>query len=359
MSKSLEQPKTLMDLLLELRSEVDPVLEQKVEDRARVEAWVEKNRSGLVSAMIKATRMRKMNQALYFAAILLLGGQGTWYVGRRVSIMACEDGIDDVVMDYVSRVHTNKNKTVKDVMKAVVATNLRPNWWEVDYGRNMLFGCFREKKVELSPDHDEDSLEQQMYKCLFEEKTLDSWVASSVIYVKLVDDYGWTLPKLHAWLLKNAKKHATEDWELALIDTFKRMTPDVTKFGDGNWHYNFRYMFCMGRNPHVTSYEQLEKEIEEHSGLIDKIMAIAKEKLQRNEVVIPPWAYDGMHASNKAKYGFADKRFPGTYQGFYNCIKMFDTYGRVDPRDQAVLSGCEVPPEGLVLMNEFLEDIVL
>ena len=52
-------------------------------------------------------------------------------------------------------------------------------------------------------------------------------------------------------------------------------------------------------------------------------------------------------------------RGSGTYQGFYNCIKMFDKYGRVDPRDQAVLRGCEVPPEGLVLMNEFLEDIVL
>ena len=44
MSKSLEPPKTLMDLLLELRSEVDPALQQKAENRQRVEAWVEKNR---------------------------------------------------------------------------------------------------------------------------------------------------------------------------------------------------------------------------------------------------------------------------------------------------------------------------
>jgi len=65
---------------------------ERIERLERASGWVAKNRSGLVSALIKSTRMRKMDHALYFCAVLLLGGQNKWYVSRRVCIMSCEDG---------------------------------------------------------------------------------------------------------------------------------------------------------------------------------------------------------------------------------------------------------------------------
>ena len=65
---------------------------ERIERLDRASGWVAKNRSGLVSALIKSTRMRKMDHALYFCAVLLLGGQNKWYVSRRVCIMSCEDG---------------------------------------------------------------------------------------------------------------------------------------------------------------------------------------------------------------------------------------------------------------------------
>lgn len=354
-----EERKTLAELLKEYRDEIDPTIADDARKLERGVKFVEDNRSGLVSAMIKATRMRKLNHALYYAAVLLIGQQDKWYISRRVGIMSCEDGIDDVVMKYVSDMHQKKKqeKSIKDILKAVAAINLRPNWWEVDYGRELIYGCFREKKVDLTAQDTEDSLVELMYRCLFEEHTLDAWTTSSVIIVKLMDEYKWSLSDLHAWLLKNAKKNVKEEWEAQLIDTFKKMTPDMTKFGDGNWHYNFRYMFCMGRNPHVTTMEQLEKDIEEVEPLVDKILEVAKEKFDSLEIVVPPWAFDGMHASKRASYGWADKRFPGSYAGFYNCIKMYDEYGRVDPRDQGMLDGCQVPEEGLVMGNEFLDSI--
>lgn len=350
---------SLMDLLRRIHEDLGDSRYEDARKRADARMFVEENRSGLVSAMIKATRMRKLNHAVYYAAVLLLGGQNLWYISRRVGIMACEDGIDDTVMKYVSLVHTNKQKQIRDILNAVVAINLRPNWWEVDYGRALMYGCFREKKVDLSEYNDEEELIEEMRRCIFLTRSVEQWTRSSVIIMKLMKDFGWTLSKLHKWLLSTAKTYAEEEWEHELIETFRRMTPDMTKFGDSNWHYNFRYMFCMGRNPHVTSYEQLEADVAKYSGVVEEIIKVAEEKLEAGEVVIPPWAFDGMHASKKSQYGWVDKRFPGSYSGFYNCLKMYDKYGRLDPRDQGVLDSCKVPEEGLVLGNEFLDKITL
>lgn len=326
---------------------------------AQKEEYVNKNRSGLVSAMIKSTRMRKMNHALYYAAILLLGGQNKWYISRRVTIMACEDGIDDVVMKYVANMHRlpmNK-KTINEIMRAIVAINLRPSWWGNEYGKDMMYGCFKEKKVDLSEYTTEEQLVELLDRALFKERGLVLWIVSSVVKGKLIDEFGWDLRKFHDWMIEKMTENAKEEWEWDLIDTFSQVTPDITKFGDENWNYIVRYLLCMGRNPATTDMTQLKIEIAKYEPVIERIIEIAEEKLSNNEVVISPWVYDGVHASNKASYGWADKRFPGTLKAFYNCLRMVEEYGRLDPRDQGILDGCQVPEAGLVVGNEFLEEI--
>lgn len=321
--------------------------------------WVERNRSALVSALIKATRIRKTNHALYFCALLLLWGQSRWYVSRRVCIMSCEDGQDEVLMKYVSMAHgmPDREKSIETIMNAVVAICLRPNWWGNDYGKQMMRGCLREEEVDLSAYSTEDGLVALMEDSLFATRGVSAWTVSSAAKARLQDEFGWTLEDVHGWLLKEFERYATEPWQEDLIATFRRTTPDMTRFGDENWNYVARYLFAAGRNPDTWSMHQLEAEIAKHHGVAAQIREVAAEKLGRGEVVIPPWAYDGIHASSKAHYSWADKRFPGTLEGFDNCLMMVEAYGRLDPRDQGILDGCQVPDEGLVLCNEFLDEI--
>ena len=77
-------------------------------------------------------------------------------------------------MRYVSLMHTKrtKEKTVKDIMNAVAAINLRPNWWGCQYGRDLMYAVFKEKKVVLPEDSTEQSLVQLMHDCLFKDKVL-------------------------------------------------------------------------------------------------------------------------------------------------------------------------------------------
>ena len=321
--------------------------------------WVEKNRSGLVSALIKATRMRKMNHALYFCAALLLGGQSKWYISRRVCIMSCEDGLDDVLMKYVGLSHAipDRNKTFEDILNAVVAICLRPNWWGNDYGKEMIGGCLREEEVDLSAYRTEEELVALLEESLFVATGVTSWTVSSAAKARLQDEFGWSLKDAHTWLLEKFRQYATRPWQDDLIATFRRTTPDMTRFGDENWNYVARYLFAVGRNPDTWPMERLEAEVARHQEVIGRILNVAAKKLGSGEVVVPPWAYDGAHASSRAHYGWADRRFPGNMAGFDNCLKMVDMYGRLDPRDQGIADGCQVPEEGLVLCNEFLDDI--
>lgn len=325
----------------------------------RVDGWVERNRSGLVSALIKATRMRRTNHALYFCALLLRGGQSKWYVSRRVCVMSCEDGQDDVLMKYVSLSHAmpDREKSFESILNAVVAICLRPNWWGNDYGREMIRGCLHEDEVDLSAYTTESDLVALMEESLFVTRGVPAWTASSAAKVRLQDEFGWSLQDVHAWLIDHFKRHATEPWQEDLITTFERTTPDMTRFGDENWNYVARYMFAVGRNPDTWPLEKLEAEVAKYAGAAAQIRKVAAQKLENGDVVIPPWAYDGMHASSRSQYGWADRRFPGTLEGFDNCLKMVEAYGRLDPKDQGILAGCQVPEEGLVLGNEFLDEI--
>lgn len=321
--------------------------------------WVANNRSGLVSALIKATRMRKMNHALYFCAVLLLGGQSKGYISRRVCIMSCEDGLDDVLMKYISSAHVipDRAKSIESIMGAVVAICLRPNWWGNDYGRNMMRGCLEAEDVDLSAFTTERELVLLLEDSLFVARDTTAWAVNSAAKGRLQEDFGWSLEDVHAWLTEKFRQYAVESWQEDLIASFEKTTPAITRFGDENWNYAARYLFAVGRNPDTWPLEQLVGAVAMSEGLVSRILQVAAENMASGEVVIPSWAYDGAHASNKAKYGWADRRFPGSLAGFHNCLLMVEAYGRLDPRDQGILDGCQVPPAGLVLGNEFLDDI--
>jgi hypothetical protein len=292
---------------------------------------------------------------------MLQGGQSKWYVSRRVCIMSCEDGQDDVLMKYVSMSHAmpDREKSIETIMNTVVAICLRPNWWGNDYGREMMRGCLREEGIDLSAHATEEELVALMEESLFVARGVPAWTVSSAAKSRLQDEFGWSLEDVHAWLLDKFEQYATESWQEDLIATFRRTTPDMTKCCDENWNYVARYMFAVGRNPDTWPMEQLEAEVARHAAAAARIREAAAGNLENGEVVIPPWAYDGIHASSRARYGWADRRFPGTLSGFDNCLRMVEAYGRLDPRDQGILAGCQVPEAGLVLCNDFLDELQL
>lgn len=325
--------------------------------------FVEENRAGIMSAFVKAMRMQRWRHAVYYGSLLLIGGQNTWYVGRRVVISAAEDSLDPNVMRYAAEMHVKKSreKSFEDVLLGAVAVCSGVTWWNTDYGRRAMFGLFKEKKYE-EPKTDKLSELVEIVEDLIMRGGWEEFIKSTKAVYKLTDDkrelyQDWN--SYHRWLIKACleKAKVVEDGGLTqAAEALKKVVKDVVGYNDGNWEWALRYMACVG-SPEVPSYEDFVSGIEAKKKVIKAIMSAAKQRLKSLEVVIPPWAYDGVHASNKRLYWWGDKRFAGTNQGMYNCLKQVKKYGRLDPRDQAELEGCEVPKEGLVLCNEFLDTI--
>jgi len=358
-----EMPKqlTLMDLLLELRSETSPELQKKAWAYESGKAFVTKNRAGIMSAMIKALRMQKMKHALFYGALLMAGGQDTFYVKRRLLIDACEDGVDQNVIEYMVKLYQKPNKktTEVDVLLGAVMICQGANWWNCEHGRrkNLLF--LTSKKV---PTPTSESIPELMAKMdmLVDEGGFENAKKSSAVLRRLRElkhdphDY-------HEWLTDMCVKKGLRLGDGGLARAGKAASYVLnrkTGFADGNWQLVLRFMACMGSTPDLPTMETAIRNAEQYRSLAEKFMEIAYERLQDAESIeLPAWAYDGLHASNKKLYAMPDRRFPGTPQGFYNGVLMAQKNGRLDPRDQAELEGLEVPEEYLRLFNEWVDEV--
>ena len=327
--------------------------------------FAEKNRAGLMSAFAKALRMQKTTHALYYGALLMLGGHSKWYVGRRVLIAGCEDGTDPNIMQYVADMHlkSEKEKSIRDVLRAAVGNCIGVTWWNEKYGRDRVRTWFmekgREKPTTTSKKALLDSIESLVY-----EGTLEAVVNAHLLVYRLrdkeLDEFGWSYEYLQ-WIADVCKKKGVEtkdDGVVQAAEAAGRVFTPQARIKDGNWEWVLRYIGTMGSWEGNMSYDEFKSKILEHDDVIEKIVEIAMEHLKEpDKIVIPSWAYDGMHASNKKLYSWADRRFPGSKQGFYNCLLMYKKNDRLDPRDQAELDSCKVPEDGLRLYNEWLEEV--
>ena len=151
--------------------------------------FVEKNRAGMISGFVKAIRMKKWKHAVYYGGLLLLGGQSTWYVSRRVVISAAEDSLDPNVMRYASEMHLKKTKD-KDfvsVLLGAVAICQGTTWWDTEYGRKSIIAMFKEKKYP-EPEEEKQSELIKLIEDLIKEGGWESFVKSTKAVVKLTNE---------------------------------------------------------------------------------------------------------------------------------------------------------------------------
>lgn len=321
------------------------------------EEFVKKNRSGIMSAFIKAMRMQKERQAMYFGALLLLGNMSKWYVSRRVMISAGEDSVDPDVMKYTAEMFKTpeKKKTAEDVLKGAVAVCSGHTWWNTRYGRTLMREYFKAGKMDLKKPSLEDYLSAMEEE--LEKGGAEGFRNTCALWANAVKLEEFDYVKHFEWLadMCGDKGARTNDQKLiALGDVVRTVITDLHRYKDWNWGINLYYLIAVG-----SPEEQLFKvdELAKWDEIIPKIIDIAEEDLLGGSVAIPPWAYDKMHASNQQICPWGDRRFAGNGPGFYNSILQFKKYGRLDPRDQAVLDNLRVPEEGLVLGNEHVEEV--
>lgn len=320
------------------------------------EQWVTKNRSGLMSAFIKCMRMQNMNHALYYGAIMLLGGQSKWYISRRVVISATEDGNDQNVMKYVVDMYRkpDSKKTYEDILMGVVAVCLGKNWWNDPYGRVMMRKMFQAKKLDINTKKSDKELLDDLRECLFEGGE-DNFCKSIRISDAIAELMDAEEVQIIASEMAMEKAETTGDEGLYTVGEYmENIVNDLVRYHDWNWEFVVRYMTCVGSNPEPADLSDIEK----YRPLVQKILEVADQDSLQLKTELPPYAYDNCHASNKAVNDFGgDKRFAGTPQGFYNCLLMYKKNNRIDPRDQAELNGLQVPDRGRRWCNEHVTDI--
>ena len=358
---SEEKQMTLMDLLMELRTEANPEAQKTAWQGEQKRAFVEKNRSGIMSGFIKSLRMQNRKHALFYGSLLLQGGMSTFYVKRRLLIDACEDGVDVNVIEYMVSLFQKKDKdtTKKDVLRGAMMICGGSTWWNCDYGKRKNLMFLTSKKVPTPTSESIDELMDEMEQVCFEGGFQNAKKSSAIL--RRLRELKQNPHDYHEWLtdacVRKGKEIGDENLVRVGIASGKVLNRK-TDFKDGNWQLVLRYMLCMGSEPDVPSMEEAVAKAHSYDALIDKFLNIAEEKLKEpDKIELPSWAYDGMHASNKKLYSYPDKRFPGTEQGFYNCALMADKNGRLDPRDQAELDGLQVPDEYLKMYNEWVDDI--
>lgn len=361
MSKEEPRQSTLMDLLTELREDASPEVQQKAWLHAKSKDFVTKNRAGIMSAMIKALRMQKVKHALYYGALLMAGGQDTFYVKRRLLIDACEDGVDTNVIEYMVKLFqkANKQTTEVDVLMGCVMICQGANWWNCEYGRRKTSVFLTSKNVPTPTTDSIPELMEEMERLCFEGGYENARKSSAVL--RRLRELKQDPHDYHEWLTDACirKGKETGDAGLVRVGTYAgKVLNRKTGFKDGNWQLVSRYMLCMGSTPDILPYDEAVANAEKLRPLCEKFMAVAKEKLEdTDKIELPAWAYDGMHASNRKLYPIPDRRFPGSAQGFYNGLLQAKRYGRLDARDQAELDGLEVPEEYLRMFNEWLDEV--
>jgi hypothetical protein len=356
-----EKQLSLMDLLAELRGEASAEVQKEAWLYEQSKAFVRKNRAGIMSAMIKALRMQKTKHALFYGALLLEGGQDIFYVRRRLLIDACEDGVDTNVIEYMAKLYQKplKQTSELDLLLGIVMICQGANWWNCEYGQKKTSVFLTSKNV---PTPESDSIEElmnEMERLCFEGGYENARKSSAVL--RRLRELKQDPHDYHEWLTDACIRKGKQigDEGLVRAGTYaSKVLNRRTGFKDGNWQLVLRCMLCMGSTPGIPSYEEATANALKLYSLCKKFLLIAKERLKDpTSIELPSWAYDGMHASNKKLYPIPDRRFPGTEQGFYNGLLQARKYGRLDPRDQAVLDSCKVPDEYLRLYNEWIDDV--
>jgi hypothetical protein len=280
-------------------------------------AEVTEKRGPVVSALMKAIRLQREEDACYWILALLRGGQERGYLGRRCFGSACEDNLNIQAIEMGSELAKRPPKAELPYLQSVIASSRGPKWYWPMAKAYTIGRC--------------EAYEGQR---VFESKTVDE--LETLCRVSLREQQ--FVPFFVAY--RELKKERERNFGIVqeLVDIGKASPiPEARRLAEAMAPHVWQ---CTKRenNPVWQLVWILSEGPFEHSGKpvdlsgADRTIAAAEARWAKKEMEeVPGWALDGVHTSG------SDERFAGTWAGLRNCVAMFAKYGRLSPEDEGVL----------------------
>jgi hypothetical protein len=277
--------------------------------------------SQALSGMVKAIRLRRSEEAIYWLVYLdtFKEPEHRFRTARRILIGSAEDGHSVAVMKHVVDSFKRICK-VQAGLEELAAEALRickvANWWHPSTGGHdyIYSGMLGHRKLAyLSGTTTTESLPR-----LIEQGIAEQDKPTALAGVMGLSEIRMGGSKQAEFLLALAKRNRHELAErLAEIHLSARSALS----SDNNFLCQAVWMLAGGNSPVADVIHPVT------DGEVSVLIEKARERWQAPQP-IPQWCCDGVHSAGN------DIRFMGTWEHMNAACRAFSHYGRVDPGDQ-------------------------
>jgi hypothetical protein len=267
---------------------------------------------------MKAIRLQREEDAVYWMMALFRGGQDRAYLGRRCFGSSCEDNLTLQATEMGSELAQKPAKAELPYLQSVIASSRGLKWYAPVAAPYTLARCeahentarpFQRESVERLEELCRESLQQRQFVAFFipyrelkKERQRNLRLVGELVEIGKASD----IPEAR----RLATAMAPHLWQCATRET--------------NPVWQLVWILCSG--PFPGSAEPLDL-----TGAEQTIARAETRWAAENLEPVPGWALDGIHTIG------SDARFAGTWIGLRNCVEMYQRYGRLDPADAGIL----------------------
>jgi len=280
-------------------------------------AEVTKKRGQIVSGLMKAIRLQREEDSVYWMLALLRGGQERSYLGRRCFGSSCEDNFNIQAIEMASELARRPPKAELPYLQSVIASSRGPKWyWPM--AKAYTFGrCEAYEGRRVFEDKTDLELEQLCRVSLREKQFVPFFVA----YRELKKERKRNLGLVGELVELGKASQIPEAQRLAAA-----MAPHLWQCATRETNPVWQLVWVLMHGPFPGSGDPVDL-----SGA-EQTIARAEARWAKPELEpVPSWALDGVHVKGN------DERFAGTWIGLRNMVAMFAKFGRLAPEDDGVL----------------------
>lgn len=278
-----------------------------------------------MSALIKATRLRDVDDAIYWLVYLNTFPDARYRLLRRLFVMAGEDSLTLSVQNKGHLHLTNyKTATLTSMAAEVVRICKTPNFFETPDGRTWVWvqrKCEEIKAADFKPATFEMKAQQKYIEAMLANDEDDETYESHWLAMRTLDfldpKRGFDSTKMYEWWYQLAKEYGNEE---AMFQAQFCIPHGRDLSRDVNYDMQILSRLFWG-----TLGDQTDVVVKR--GEVVDLMTKANERW-KNPKPIPEHYLDGIHTVG------SDRRFAGTVRAMLGQCHAYLKYGRVHPDDQ-------------------------
>jgi hypothetical protein len=280
-------------------------------------AEVTQRRGQIVSALMKAIRLAREEDAVYWMLALLRGGQDRSYLGRRCFGSACEDNFNLQAIEMGAELARKPAEVELPFLQSVIASSRGPKWYWPMAKAYTVGRCQPYEAPRVFEHTSVAELEALCREALRQRQFVPFFAAYRELKRERKKNLG-----IVTELVALAKASPIEEARRLATAMAPHLWQCATRETNPVWQ--LVWILCEGPFPgsnapvDLTGAEQTIARAEERWG-----QAVLEP--------VPSWVLDGVHTSGD------DERFAGTWRGLRNMVAMYERYGRLSPEDPGIL----------------------